>query len=80
MLCGTVQAQNVEVTLNNGKVVKGETPSLSFYVDNEHEIRVKDKTSGEKSDFTSTDIKEIKYSSFGFRIQAVWAYSTCWRN
>ncbi len=61
MLCGTVQAQNVEVTLNNGKVVKGETPSLSFYVDNDHEIRVKDKTSGEKSDFTSNDIKEIKY-------------------
>lgn len=61
LMCGLVQAQNVEVTLNNGNVVKGETPSLSFYVDNAHEIRVKDKESGEKSDFTSTDVKEIKY-------------------
>ncbi len=61
LLCGITQAQQVEVTLNNGGVVKGETPSLSFYVDNDHEIIVKDKASGEKHDFTSTDVKEIKY-------------------
>ena len=61
LLCGITQAQQVEVTLNNGGVVKGETPSLSFYVDNDHEIIVKDKASGEKHNFTSTDVKEIKY-------------------
>ncbi len=55
------QAQNVEVTLNNGSVVKGETSLYSFYVDNAHEIRVKDKASDEKSDFTSTDVKRIKF-------------------
>ncbi len=61
LLCGITQAQQVEVTLKNGKVVKGETPSFSFYVDNVHGIRVKDNASGEKSDFTSTDVKVIKY-------------------
>lgn len=58
--CGVMQAQNAEVTLNNGKVVKGDIDKLSFNVDNYHEFRIK-KTDGEKADLASTDVKEIKY-------------------
>ena len=60
VLCGAIQAQNAEVTLNNGKVVKGDIDKYSFNVDNYHEFRIK-KTDGEKADFTSVDVKEIKY-------------------
>lgn len=60
VLCGVTQAQNAEVTLNNGKVVKGDIEKLSFNVDNYHEFRIK-KTDGEKADFASTDVKEIKF-------------------
>jgi hypothetical protein len=60
LLCGIVQAQNAEVTLNNGTFVKGDIKKFSFNVDNYHEFRIK-KTDGEKADFASTDVKEIKY-------------------
>ena len=60
LLCGIVQAQNAEVTLNNGTFVKGDIGKFSFNVDNYHEFRIK-KTDGEKADFASTDVKEIKY-------------------
>ena len=60
VLYGVAQAQNAEVTLNNGKVVKGDIAKYSFNVDNYHEFRIK-KTDGEKADFASTDVKEIKY-------------------
>ena len=60
VLCGVTQAQNAEVTLNNGTIVKGDIEKFSFNVDNYHEFRIK-KTDGEKADFASTDVKEIKY-------------------
>ena len=60
VLCGMTQAQNAEVTLNNGTFVKGDIEKFSFNVDNYHEFRIK-KTDGEKADFASTDVKEIKY-------------------
>ena len=60
VLCGVTQAQNAEVTLNNGSFVKGDIEKFSFNVDNYHEFRIK-KTDGEKADFASTDVKEIKY-------------------
>lgn len=60
VLCGVTQAQNAEVTLNNGTFVKGDIEKFSFNVDNYHEFRIK-KTDGEKADFSSTDVKEIKY-------------------
>ena len=60
VLCGVTQAQNAEVTLNNGTIVKGDIAKFSFNVDNYHEFRIK-KTDGEKVDFASTDVKEIKY-------------------
>ena len=60
VLCGVTQAQNAEVTLNNGTFVKGDIGKFSFNVDNYHEFRIK-KTDGEKADFASTDVKEIKY-------------------
>lgn len=60
VLCGVTQAQNAEVTLNNGTFVKGDIKKFSFNVDNYHEFRIK-KTDGEKADFASTDVKEIKY-------------------
>lgn len=60
VLCGMTQAQNAEVTLNNGTFVKGDIKKFSFNVDNYHEFRIK-KTDGEKADFASADVKEIKY-------------------
>lgn len=41
LLCGIVQAQNAEVTLNNGTFVKGDIKKFSFNVDNYHEFRIK---------------------------------------
>ena len=61
LLCGIVQAQTSEIILNNGKVVKGKIQSLSFNVDNTHEVRIKNEVSGEKFDYTSADVKEIKF-------------------
>ena len=45
VLYGVAQAQNAEVTLNNGKVVKGDIDKYSFNVDNYHEFRIKETTS-----------------------------------
>ena len=61
LFCGIVQAQTSEVILNNGKVVKGKIQRLSFNVDNTHEVRIKDEVSGENFDYTSADVKEIKF-------------------
>ena len=61
LLCGIVQAQTSEIILNNGKVVKGKIQSLSFNVDNTHEVRIKNEVSGENFDYTSADVKEIKF-------------------
>lgn len=61
LLCGIVQAQTSVIILNNGKVVKGKIQSLSFNVDNTHEVRIKNEVSGEKFDYTSADVKEIKF-------------------
>ena len=61
LLCGIVQAQTSEIILNNGKVVKGKIKSLSFNVDNTHEVRIKNEVSGENFDYTSADVKEIKF-------------------
>ena len=58
--CGMAQAQNAEVTLNNGSVVKGDIKKLSFNVDNDHEFRIK-KTDGDNSEFASADVKEVKF-------------------
>lgn len=41
VLCGVTQAQNAEVTLNNGTIVKGDIKKFSFNVDNYHEFRIK---------------------------------------
>lgn len=41
VLCGVTQAQNAEVTLNNGTFVKGDIGKFSFNVDNYHEFRIK---------------------------------------
>lgn len=41
VLCGVTQAQNAEVTLNNGTIVKGDIGKFSFNVDNYHEFRIK---------------------------------------
>ena len=61
LLCGIVQAQTSEIILNNGKVVKGKIKSQSFNVDNTHEVRIKNEVSGENFDYTSADVKEIKF-------------------
>ena len=61
LLCGIAQAQTSEVILNNGKVVKGEIKEFSFNVDNIHEVRIKNEVSDENFDYTSADIKEIKF-------------------
>lgn len=55
LLCEIVQAQTSEIILNNGKVVKGKIKSLSFNVDNTHEVRIKNEVSGENFDYTSAD-------------------------
>lgn len=41
--------------------MKGKIQSLSFNVDNTHEVRIKNEVSGEKFDYTSADVKEIKF-------------------
>ena len=61
LLCGMVQAQTSEVILNNGKVVRGEVKRLSFNVDNDHEVRIKDEETGEDFDYTSAEVLEIKF-------------------
>ena len=55
LLCGIVQAQTSEIILNNGKVVKGKIKSLSFNVDNTHEVRIKNEVSGENFDYNWTE-------------------------
>lgn len=60
LLYGMAQAQNAEVTLNNGSVVKGDIKEYSFNVDNDHEFRIKDKSGDENTDYTSADVKGIK--------------------
>ena len=61
LICGVAQAQdNVEITLNNGNVVKGFTKTL-FMFDNGDVIVTKDPESGEKKEYNSTDIKSVKY-------------------
>ena len=61
LLCGTVQAQTSEVILNNGKVVRGEVKRLSFNVDNDHEVSIKDEVTGEDFVYTSAEVLEIKF-------------------
>lgn len=41
--------------------MKGKIKSLSFNVDNTHEVRIKNEVSGENFDYTSADVKEIKF-------------------
>ena len=61
LLCGMVQAQdNVEITLNNGNVVKGVTKTL-FMLDDGDVVVTKDSNSKEKKEYKSTEIKSIKY-------------------
>lgn len=60
LLCGVVEAQNIEVTLNDGSVVKGEIKENSFNVDNDHEFRIKNVGSGERTDYTTADVKALK--------------------
>lgn len=72
LLCGMTQAQTSEVILNNGKVVKGEIKRLSFNVDNTHDIRIKDEVSGEKFDYTSADVKEIKFYDKKAKEWTIW--------
>ena len=61
LLCGMVQAQdNVEITLNNGNVVKGVTKTL-FMLDDGDVVVTKDSKSREKKEYKSTEIKSIKY-------------------
>ena len=59
LICGITHAQEIELTLNDGKVVNGTTKS-SFMFDGFHEISVKDAKSGEKTDYNSTDVKSVK--------------------
>ena len=61
LLCVMVQAQdNVEITLNNGNVVKGVTKTL-FMLDDGDVVVTKDSNSKEKKEYKSTEIKSIKY-------------------
>lgn len=60
LLYGMAQAQNAEVTLNNGSIVKGDIKEYSFNVDNDHEFWIKNKSDDEKTDYTSADVKGIK--------------------
>lgn len=61
LLCVMVQAQdNVEITLNNGNVVKGVTKTL-FMLDDGDVVVAKDSKSREKKEYKSTEIKSIKY-------------------
>ena len=60
LFCTPSLAQDIKLTLNDGNVVSGSTSSL-FMFDGNSEIRVKDAKSGEKKDFCSADVKEVKY-------------------
>lgn len=61
LLCVMVQAQdNVEITLNNGNVVKGVTKTL-FMLDDGDVVVAKDSKYREKKEYKSTEIKSIKY-------------------
>lgn len=61
LLCVMVQAQdNVEITLNNGNVVKGVTKTL-FMLDDGDVVVAKDSKFREKKEYKSTEIKSIKY-------------------
>ena len=61
LLCGMVQAQdNVEITLNNGNVVKGVAKTL-FMLDDGDVVVAKDSKYREKKEYKSTEIKSIKY-------------------
>ena len=61
LLCVMVQAQdNVEITLNNGNVVKGVTKTL-FMLDDGDVVVTKDSNSKEKKECKSTEIKSSKY-------------------
>ena len=61
LLCVMVQAQDdVEITLNNGNVVKGVTKAL-FMLDDGDVVVAKDSKSREKKEYKSTEIKSIKY-------------------
>lgn len=54
LLCVMVQAQdNVEITLNNGNVVKGVTKTL-FMLDDGDVVVTKDSNSKEKKEYKST--------------------------
>ena len=48
--------------------MKGKIKSLSFNVDNTHEVRIKNEVSGEKFDYTSADVIEIKLAHPTFRV------------
>lgn len=61
LLCGMAQAQeNVEITLNDGKVVKGTTKTL-FMLDDGDAVVVKTAGDGEKKEYKSTEIRRVKY-------------------
>lgn len=61
LACVAAQAQdNVEITLNNGNVVKGVSKNL-FMFDDCDVVVVKNSGSGEKSEYKSTEIKSLKY-------------------
>lgn len=61
LACMAAQAQdNVEITLNNGNVVKGVAKNM-FMFDDCDVVVVKDSGSGEKSEYKSTEIKSLKY-------------------
>ena len=58
LLCVMVQAQdNVEITLNNGNVVKGVTKTL-FMLDDGDVVVAKDSKYREKKEYKSTEIKK----------------------
>ena len=59
LFCVFAQAQTkVEVTLTDGKVVKGTTRTL-FSVDDANSIKVKD-AKGEKKTYKSTEVKNLR--------------------
>ena len=68
LLCGMAQAQDetvvLQVELNNGDVVEGTmyTGILNcpFYLNGSAEVAVKDKESGKKTTFASTEVKEVR--------------------
>ena len=58
--CAVANAQEqVEVTLNDGSLVKGTTKTL-FSLDNANQISVKVDGSGEKASYKSTEVKSLR--------------------